>query len=385
MSGALTLGHVRGIPIRAHFTLLFILPYLAYLMATRFAVVAQQAGVEGDHVVFPPVVWGLLLALLLFGCVLLHELGHALVALRSGGSVSAITLMLLGGVSELHGLPRTPRAEGTVAVAGPIVSLVLGGIALGLHAIVRSPADVRFGLYYLGQINVVLAIFNLLPAFPMDGGRVLRAVLATRWSRETATNIAAAAGSAFAVLFTLAGFLTGNVVLMLIGLFVWTGARAETRAVAVQERMVGLTVRDVMSATRDVVQPWDTVAHAAAMMAMSHHTALPVVDGSRVVGIVAAHHVEAMSPDEREHTLTSAITARDVPRLHADEPLNTALERMAEQRASEAPVLEDGQLVGVLEASELGRAFRFRRMVARPDHGSRINGHPEPLDSFPDA
>jgi Zn-dependent protease/CBS domain-containing protein len=375
MSGSLTLGHVRSIPIRAHFTLLFVLPYLAFLMATQFVPVARQAGVLGEAVVLPPLAWGMILAVLLFGCVLLHELGHALVALRFGGRVSSITLMLLGGVSELAGLPKTPRVEGLVAVAGPIVSLLLGGLALGFNAVVHGPPDLRFGLYYLGQINLALAIFNILPAFPMDGGRVLRAVLATRWPRVKATRIASGAGAVFAALFVLAGFLSGNLILMLVGLFVWSGAQAETQAVVQEEQFRGLCVRDVMSRTRDSVDASAPVAHAAELMAEKHVTALPVTDGVQLVGIVAAHHLEALSPAERARVLTAAVTARDVPHLEADELLNTALERMAEHRTTEALVLDDGTLVGVLETSDLGRTLRLHRLA---EHGDRHIRFPRP-------
>jgi Zn-dependent protease/CBS domain-containing protein len=363
MTGSVTLGHVRGIPVRAHFTLLFVLPYLAFLMAARFSLVARQAGVSPEGMSIPPIAWGLLLAVLLFACVLAHELGHSLVALATGGRVSAITLMLLGGVSELHGLPKTPRVEGLVAVTGPLVSLALGLGALGVHRSGVGPADLRFGLYYLGQINVVLAIFNLLPAFPMDGGRVLRAVLATRLQRDRATQWAANLGKLFAGLFVVVGLLAGNLLLALIGLFVWAGASAEAQSVRQEERLRGLFVRDVMSPTKEVVYGSEPALSTAARMAHAHATALPVVEGSRLIGVVAAHHLEAIPAAERGSTPTAAVTARDVPRLHADEPLDVALSRMAEQQSGEAPVLEAGEIVGVLEANDLGRALRMHELA----------------------
>ncbi len=362
MRGSLTLGHIRNIPIRVHFTLLIIIPYLAYLMAAQFRSVTQLAGVSDQAMTLPPLLWGLLLAVALFACILAHELGHALLALRFGGQVSSITLMLLGGISELRGLPRTPRTEGLVAAAGPLVSLALSGLAWLGYLVIPGPADLRFGLYYLGQINVVIAIFNLLPAFPMDGGRVLRAILAVWWPRPKATRIAANTGSVFAALFILAGLMGGNLMLALIGLFVWTGARAESMAVTREEELRGLSVRDVMSPTYAVVDVTEPVTMAAARMAAAHTTTLPVVENGDLVGVIAAHHVEGLPPQDRAITPTSAVTARDVPRLEADEPLADALERMAGQHAEEAPVLHDGRLVGVLEASDLGRAIRLRKL-----------------------
>jgi Zn-dependent protease/predicted transcriptional regulator len=384
MKGSLRIAEVRGIPIRAHFTLLFVIPYLAFLMATQFYPVAQKAGVRGESVLLPPWAWGLLLAVLLFVCVLLHELGHSLVALRAGGRVSSITLMLLGGVSELRGLPQTPGVEGRVAIAGPLVSLALAGLGYGLYALVGGPPDVRFGLFYLAQINLVLAIFNLLPAFPMDGGRVLRSLLSRWWPRVKATQIAAAAGTAFAILFFIAGFAFGNLILMLVGLFVWSGAQAESQMVQREAELSGLRVRDVMSLSHETVDAADPVSHTAEVMAETRVTSLPVVSGSELVGVVAAHHLEALPANERDRTPTAAITRRDAPRLEADELLSRALEQMAEKNASEAPVLHEGFVVGVLEVSDLARVVRLRKLRAPEQAGIRarapsIGPQPEAL------
>lgn len=377
MNGALTIARIRGIPIRAHFTLLIILPYIAFLMAARFELIAAQAGLEAGELVVPPLAWGLLLAVLLFACVLAHELGHSLVALAYGGRVSAITLMLLGGVSELHRLPAGSRAEGVVAAVGPLVSLLLGAAALGLYYTVPGPPDVLFGLFYLGQINLVVAVFNLLPAFPMDGGRVLRSLLATRLSRVRATRIAAGTGSAFAALFVVAGFFTGNFLLALIGLFVWSGARQEAAMVEEEQQLEGLSVRDVMTPMRTVIDGAEPAVRAVERMEEIHASALPVVEDDRLVGVVTAHHTQSLSREDLERTPTGAVAARDVPRLHADEPLNTALERMAEHNTEEAPVLEAGQLVGLLDASDLGRALKVREVTLRPARS--VSGQQAPV------
>lgn len=366
MGGSLTVGHVRGIPVRAHFTLLVIVPYLAFLMAARFAEVATQAGVQRSAMLLPPPAWGLVLALVLFGCVLAHELGHSLVAQRAGGQVLSITLMLLGGVSELHGLPQRPAVEARVAVAGPLVSLSLGALGLGLHAVVHAPPDVRFGLFYLGQINLVLGVFNLLPAFPMDGGRVLRALLELRLPRVKATRIAAGAGVTFAALFVLVGLLGGNFVLALIGVFIWTGARAESDQVQREELLRGLRVGDVMNPAHDPIEGWRPATDAAWRMAALHATALPVTEGGRLVGVVALHHLEALAPAARETTPVAAVTGREAPWLQLDEPLAGALVRMAAGRATEALVLDGLALAGVLEPSDLARTLRLRQLARVP-------------------
>ncbi len=381
MGGSLTLGHVRGIPIRAHFTLLFVVPYFAFLMAARFPEVAAQAGVVPETVRLPPVVWGLVLVFGLFACVLAHELGHALVAMRAGGRVSGITLMLLGGVSELYGMPRSPRVEALVAVAGPVVSLVIGLIGLWAHTLGFLPPDARFGLFYLGQINLVLAVFNLLPAFPMDGGRVLRALLALRLDRTLATRIASVTGMIFAGLFVLVGFLGANLILALIGLFIWTGAQAERMAVEREEAWAGLTVRDVMSPACVLVEGWRSASEAAELLSRARATALPVTDAGRVAGVVAVHHLTALDADERASTPVRALLDSDVPHLQAGESLLGALEQMAERQVSEAPVMDGLEVVGVLEPNDLGRMVKLRQL-ARGGRGVLAPKHrPIPLQT----
>jgi Zn-dependent protease/predicted transcriptional regulator len=366
MTSSLTLGRLRGIPIRAHFTLLFLIPYIAYLMAARFDAVSARAGVDGTPMLLPPVIWGPVLAVGILVGILLHELGHSLLALRHGGRVRSITLMLLGGVSEIEGMPQTPRSEGLIAVAGPAVSLLLGGVALALSRLIPGPPDLRFGFFCFAQINLAVGIFNLLPAFPMDGGRVLRALIGLRWSRRTATRVSAAVGSLFAAAFVALGLTSGNFLLAIIGVFVWSGARSELELVERQETLRGLFVRDVMEPTSATVQLSEPAAEAAARMAQSHTTALPVLDGTDLVGIVAAHHLEMLRPEERAVMPMSAVVARQAPLLDSDDTLTTALESMAEHHVEEAPVVHLGHVVGVMETSDLARMARLRRLSAAP-------------------
>lgn len=362
MRGSVTLGHLKGIPIRVHFSLLFLIPYLAFVMGSRFKAVATSAGVRGEELFLSPVLWGLLLTLALFVGILLHELGHSLLALRYGGHVRSITLMMLGGVSEIDGMPPTAGREAVIAVAGPVVSLALGAASFVLYRVIDGPADVEFGLFYFAQINLAVAVFNLLPAFPMDGGRVLRALLALRWSKRTATRAASFVGALFAAAFVALGITSGNFVLLLIGFFVWSGARAELESVERVEILRGLAVRDVMEPTHSVVQLSEPVEEAASLMASNHTTALPVMDGQELVGVVAAHHVENLSPEERSRMLVSAVVAREAPQLDADDSVSAALEAMAARHVEEAPVVHNGYIVGVMETSDLARMIRLKRL-----------------------
>src|SRR5512138_1132756 len=216
MSGSIRIGTIRGIPIRIHVTFLVVLPLLAWGFGRVFSEAARLAGIPPSELRGPPILWGLVVALALFASVLVHELAHSLYALRPGGRVRDITLLMIGGVSQISEPPRTGRGEAMMALVGPLTSLVLGGaFYLVWRAIAAtSQFDLAFATFHLFYLNVTLGVFNLLPAFPMDGGRVLRGVLADRVGLLRATEIAAMAGKAFAVLFAIAGFFSLNLLLM---------------------------------------------------------------------------------------------------------------------------------------------------------------------------
>jgi Zn-dependent protease len=226
--GSLTLFRIRAIPVRAHWTLLLAVPYLALVLSIQFRAVAELAGVPHEQLALPPLIWGLVLALGLFASITLHELAHSFVAIRFGGRVRSITLMLVGGVSQLARIPDRPYHEGLMAAVGPIVSLVLGALLyLAYTASATWPPDLQMALFYLAGMNLTLGVFNLIPAFPMDGGRLLRAALATKLSRSRATQIAAAIGKVCAVALGLLGLWSSNLLLILIAVFVYAGAHAE--------------------------------------------------------------------------------------------------------------------------------------------------------------
>jgi Zn-dependent protease len=229
--GGFKIGTIRGIPIRVHITFLIVLPILAVGFARTFRVAAHLAEVPPEKVTGSPFLWGVGMALALFLSVLLHELGHSLYSIRKGGKVRDITLLMIGGVSQMSEMPREPRHEAMMALVGPLVSLGLGVLLYGLHALSAGTSfGIQFGLFYLAGLNLFLGLFNLLPAFPMDGGRILRGVLTPRLGALRATRIAATVGKVFAVLFGIWGLLTLNLILVLIGFFVFVGAQSEQRA-----------------------------------------------------------------------------------------------------------------------------------------------------------
>jgi Zn-dependent protease len=286
------IASIRGIPIKVHFTFLLVLPLLAFAFARTFREAASVAEVPAGQL-GSPLLWGLGLALALFVSVLLHELAHSLYALRRGGQVRDITLMMIGGVSQISQMPREPRHEAIMAFAGPLLSILLGLLLYGLHALIADTPSfqLRFALFYLGGLNLFLGFFNLLPAFPMDGGRILRALLSRRIGLVQATRISAGVGKAFAVLFGIWGLFTMNVLLMVIGVFVFMGAESEKRAVLVKSLVGQLRVRDVMAAQSladaPVISPDDDAATALEVMNEHDASQLSVVapDGTRLGSI----------------------------------------------------------------------------------------------------
>ncbi len=373
-SGSLTLFRVRSVPIRAHWSLLLVLPYFAVIFSLHFGEVARTSGVSPGTTAIPPVVWGLLVALGLFASVAIHELAHTLVALRTGGRVRAITLMALGGVSQVERMPSRPRQEALMAAAGPAMSLVLGGLLLALERVVGLP-DARIGLFYLGRLNLALAAFNLLPAFPMDGGRVLRALLAGRYGMLRATRVAAGIGRVAAILFALIGAVGGSILLVLIGIFLFTGAGYEQREGEVREVLGHLSVREVMASPAPTVPLEASIAEALDRMRRAARLDLLVLDAlGRPRGVVQAADLSGFDAAEREAVPLRALGDRIAPRLilaRPDEPASAALERAREAGAAYIaviePTLEGGAgAVGLVGPTELEHAFTLHSEAARP-------------------
>ena len=389
--GSVTLFHFRDVPIRAHWTLLLILPYLATVLSVQFDYVAGLAGVEGLRLVLPPLVWGAILALGLFGSVALHEVAHTIVAIRFGGRVRAITLMLLGGVSDIVRMPRRPRNEGLMALAGPAMSLALGGALFALYSVAPGPADLKMGLFYLGFMNITLGVFNLLPVFPLDGGRILRALLASRMGASRATQLAAGVGRVAAVLMGIAGLWSGNFLLLLIAIFVYFGAGAAATGERVREALEGLRIADLVPLIR---RPPTTISEDASLVEVlpRMHEAgrldliVTAAEGVPVAAVQAAD-LTLLSDEER-----AALHVRDLlPRFGSrhivvpwDTSANKVLERAAEERAPYVIVADPAMpaahgLVGLLAASDIETMVKLRLAEPRrtpPATPPRDLGHP---------
>lgn len=234
-------GRIFGIPIEIDLTFLLVLPVFAWVIGSQVEIWVGILGILPDVTVSSgaltdgatPWLLGLTAAVGLFIGVLLHELGHSLVAMRYGFEIDSIKLWLLGGVAQFTEMPEDWRQEFTVAIAGPVVSIALGVVSYGAFTVL--PADfpaIRFVVGYLALMNVALAGFNLLPGFPMDGGRVLRALLARNRSHVRATQIAATVGKGFAILLGFLGLFAFDLILIAIAFFIYMGASGESRQTA---------------------------------------------------------------------------------------------------------------------------------------------------------
>jgi Zn-dependent protease/CBS domain-containing protein len=310
---------------------------------------------------------GVAIVLALFGIVVLHELGHALVARRFGIRTQNITLLPIGGVARLERIPEDPRQELAVAVAGPAVNVVLALILYVVIVVGRglaSSAEVlRLGGVFLDQllwVNVSLVIFNLLPAFPMDGGRVLRAVLAMRLDYVRATQIAATIGQAMAILFGFVGFLV-NPILVFISLFVWLGASQEASMVLMRSALKGIPVRQGMITEFHVVHPNDPLAVGVDHVVRGFQHDFPVVDeAGSVVGILTRNDlIAALAKDGPKKEVKDVMQCEFVT-AHPCEMLQTAFNRLQQDAVRTLPVVEHGRLLGLLTADNLAEVLMIQ-------------------------
>lgn len=375
------IGSLFGIPIKLDITFLVILPAFAWLIASQIADLTPVLnGLLGTELTIEPLTtgvtpWllGLTAAIGLFGSVLLHELGHSLVAIRYGFPIDSITLWLLGGVARLTDQPTDWRQELTIAIAGPIVSVGLGVAFYALTVVVPAFLEpVQFVLAYLAVINVMLAAFNLLPGFPMDGGRVLRAILARNRPFAEATAQAAQVGKVVAMFLGLIGLLGFNIILIAIAFFIYITATSEARQTELQAAVEGITAEDMMTpvGALDTVSPDSTVTELLDSMMTQRHTGYPVVEDGSVVGIVTLEDVRPVAPADRDST-----TVREVMTDHLEtvSPNDDAMEALIALQRNDIGRLivldEDGQFAGLVTRTDVVTALSIGFVRSTREYG----------------
>jgi len=307
----------------------------------------------------------------LFAIVVLHELGHALTARRFGIPTRDITLLPIGGVARLDRMPQDPKQELLVALAGPAVNVVLAAILFVVLELGEGLAAygqvVRVGGSFLDQlfwVNVSLAVFNLLPAFPMDGGRVLRGLLALRMDYLRATQIAAGIGQAMAVLFGFVGLFT-NPFLVFIALFVWLGAAGEASMVQMRSALAGIPVQKAMVTDFRTLAPHDQLGRAVDYVLAGFQQDFPVVEEGRVVGVLTRSDLLNALARRGKEVRVGDVMQRDIETGGPRDMLEGVLGRLQRRRCHTLPVVQNGQLVGLVTADNLGELLMIEQALRK--------------------
>jgi Zn-dependent protease len=369
------IGKLAGIELRIHATFLLLLGWVAASHWLRGkSLEAMLAGI------------GFIVAL--FACVLLHELGHALAARKYGIPTRDITLLPIGGLARLERMPEKPSQELWVALAGPAVNVAIAAVLFGWLTVTNGwepllGVSVATGpfLERLWLANMWLVLFNLIPAFPMDGGRVMRALLASRMEYVKATQIAAGVGQALAFVFGFIGLFT-NPMLVFIALFVWIGASQEASATQMKSALAGTPIRAAMLTDFRELQPGNTLADAVRLILGGSQQDFPVVEQHRPVGVLTRADLLVALAEHGENHPVSAAMRRDFLVADYTEMLEVAFQRLQECACHTMPVVHDGRLVGLLTTDNLGEYFLIQAAMKKGDSRPGMAGGAA-LNDFP--
>ncbi|ABS56786.1 CBS domain containing protein [Methanoregula boonei 6A8] len=384
MDGSLRIGRLFGIPIMLHWTFLLIIPVFAFLIGSQIGattdLIGGLFGIGIDSTIisggYMPWILGTIVALGLFFGVFVHELAHSLVARVKGIRMQSITLLMFGGVAQMDEGAPEPRTELPMALAGPLTSLVFGLACCGLvyvtPALTPAPAIqgvLIFIFGYVGVLNIILFAFNLIPAFPMDGGRVLRAALATRMPLDRATRIAANVGKGFAILFGIVGLfgIPGYIApfdpfLILIALFVYLGASLESSAVQYNVLLRDVTVGEMMSTPVVSVPASMQLVKVVDMMYASKHLGFPVTERDTLVGMVTLADVNRTSPIDREAMQVKDVMTREVVTLPPTASVIDALRIMSARNIGRIPILQEDRIVGIVTRTDILKVTELKKI-----------------------
>jgi Zn-dependent protease/CBS domain-containing protein len=373
---------VAGIDIHIHGTFLLLIAFLA--LSDLMAGQGLTAMVRGT-----------LLILAIFATVVLHEYGHALTARRFGVRTLDITLLPIGGIARLEKMPDKPGQQLQVALAGPAVNVMIAIVLFGLARLFDVPAGIEVFreasgpfLTQLMWINVFLAVFNLLPGYPMDGGRVLRALLAMRMAPERATQIAARVGQGVAVVFGLVG-LFYNTILVVIAVFIWLGAQAEHSVSRVKMALADRSVRDGMITEFRSVLPTDPLSRAVDITLAGFQQDFPVMDDSQLLGVLTHGDVLRGLSERGKSSSVQEAMRRDFDTTNPSEPLDGALTRMRQGGCPILVVIENKKVIGLLSMGNIGELLALEAagheigqpvlpstvVELRPGDGNIMKGH----------
>ncbi len=347
MNGSIRFVRVFGIDIRLHWSFIF-LPLIFGMFY----------GIKG-----------IVLVGIVFFLVSLHELSHSLCAKKYGIAVESITLLPIGGLASMKGVPSTPRQELLISLAGPGLNFVLALIFfVPFVALVGKDGMFLMGfenwrtlVAYAYWINIMLGVFNLLPAFPMDGGRVLRSLLAIKLDYKAATEIAVTFGHAFAFVFILVGLFSRpiNIILIVIGIFIYAAASQEALFVDLRTTLHRFRVKDLLSGNFYVVEPHTTLSDIVELIFKTHQEDFPVVESSQLVGFITRKDVMAAMQRSDMSVPARQIMRTDFPAVEAGDSLEKVYALLQESMYKALPVMDKGVLKGIITVEDVARIYYF--------------------------
>ncbi|HET7224962.1 MAG TPA: site-2 protease family protein [Candidatus Eisenbacteria bacterium] len=354
MRWSIHIGSIFGIRLEMHVTFLLLLAYAA-ANPSAFGVSGTRNG---------PLL-AVVMLVLVFACVVLHELGHALTARRFGIRTRDIILLPIGGVARLERMPDKPQQEVLVAIAGPTVNVVLALLFGGWLALAHIPIATSGLLGLLLEVNVVMLLFNLVPAFPMDGGRVLRALLAMRLPYAQATRIASSIGQGVAIVFAAIALYYGNVILGLVAVFVFMAAGEERAIVQTRTNLSGLPVRAAMQTDFHALEAGEPLQRAVDYLMAGSQQDFPVMDAGHLMGVLTRTDLLRALQQRGAETAVREALHPDPLFAEAHEPLEQAVTRMRAGARTAVPVMHQGRLVGLLTLENVGDLLLVRDALNR--------------------
>ena len=374
--GGLLIGKVFGISLRLHYSWFFIFALITWALAANYFPATYP-----NWSLPLKIIAGLVTSILFFSSVLVHEIMHSLVAIRQGTNVEAITLFFLGGVSRITNEPKTAKDEFRMAIAGPLSSLVLGGISLSIFFALRDSSIIAYQFvaaitFYLGYINIFLGIFNLIPGFPLDGGRVLRSII---WwhgkNLRNATKIASNIGRAVGFLFIFGGIyliFTNNwfngIWLALIGWFLESTAVGSYRQLLLQEMLKGHVAREVMSQDCMIVSPDITIERLVnEKILISGRRCFPVSANDHAEGLISMRDVSVIPRGQWNTKLVkdAMIPLTKLKLVGPDDDLNTVFQLLVNNDINQVPVLAEGNIVGMVGRDNIINFINIRSEIER--------------------
>lgn len=347
MKWSFRIGSLFGIPLRVHLTFLLLLVFIALAPGDR------PGGISGGY--------GVLWVILVFGCVVLHELSHSLAARRYGIPVRSITLLPIGGVSQMTRMPEKPGQEFAISVAGPLMSFALAVAFRVMAAVTGAPGDTFAGpigsghiVVDLFRINLILGLFNLAPAFPLDGGRALKAVLAMVMEPLKATRLAVTIGQVLAGVLFVVGVLF-NWWLALIAVFIYLGAEGEEKAAELKASFRNVPVADVMIEAPLTLSPGQSLHDAATLFCHSPQNDFAVTVGEEVVGVLSQGRLLKALHERSPDTPVEEVMTTGFPHTGPRAMINPLYRTMVEEGLSAVPVVEEGRLLGLVTLEQIGK------------------------------